>query len=101
MSPSLFLAAALLPGQTIAGVRAPSVLTQPVVEAPSPPSSASPPSPREREAPQVELQPEQESDSSVEAGSERWLLMNFLQGTSFGTALDSCRTEVTGWTALG
>jgi hypothetical protein len=58
MSPSLFLAAGLLLGQTIAGLRPAGVLTQPLVEAPCPPASTSLLSTREGEAPQVESQPE-------------------------------------------
>jgi hypothetical protein len=50
----------------------------------------------ESESPQVGPQ---ESDCSGTA-SERWWLMNAIQDTTFGKALDSHRIEVTGWTAL-
>jgi hypothetical protein len=100
MSPCLFLAAVLLPGQTVAGEPAP-VLPLPVLEAPSPASSPDRSSTKECGAPQAAAKPEQDCGSSGTGGSERWMLMKLLQNTVLGKALDSQRTEITGWTALG
>jgi hypothetical protein len=98
MSPCLFLAAALLPGQIgAAGIEPAARLAQPVVEMPSPPSSTTPSPSNERDTPQ----PDQEADGAAGADSERWWLMSLLQGTTLGKALDAQRVEISGWTALG
>src|SRR6516225_3711874 len=101
MSPCLFLAAALLPGQTVAPVEPAAVLTQPVAEPPSPLSSTPPPSINEPDTHESVPKPDEGSDSSGGAGSERWFLMKVIQDTALGEGLERRRIEVTGWTALG
>jgi hypothetical protein len=71
----LFLAAALLPGQTVSGTEPAAVLAQPVPEAPAPPSAA----------------------PAAAPAADRWLLMKTLQGTWAGSLLTGNRLQISGW----